>query len=222
MKLKKISDYHECDRPRERLAAKGPAALSDTELMAILIGSGSQKADVMETARRIVLLFEKGEIPEIEALQTIEGIGQAKAGTIAAALEFSRRRLVKKQVTIKSAKDVLPLVSDIVSKKQEYFICISLTGANEVIACRTITIGLLNSSQIHPREVFADAITDRAASVIFAHNHPSGQTTPSPDDVNVTKRLCRAGKILGIGCLDHIIVTAEDYYSFCDSGMMPE
>lgn len=221
MRLKKIRDYHEADRPREKLTNKGAAALTDTELMAILIGSGSKNADVIATARKIVRLFDNDEFPDMESLQTIEGIGLAKAGTIAAALEFSRRRLVKKKITVKSAKDILPLVSDIVSKKQEYFLCISMTGANEVIACRTVTIGLLNSSQIHPREVFADAITDRAASVIFAHNHPSGQTTPSPDDINVTKRLCSAGKILGINCLDHVIVTESDYYSFCDNGMMP-
>ncbi len=219
--MKKIKEFHAFDRPREKMATRGPEALSDTELMAVLLGSGTSQADVLQTARTVVRLFDNDIQPDMPALQRISGIGKAKAAVICAALEFSRRKLVNKKLIIREASDILPLVSDITTKKQEYFQCISLTGANEVIECRTITIGLLNSSQVHPREVFADAITDRAASVIFVHNHPSGQTKPSPEDVRVTQRLCDAGKILGISILDHIIVTEKEYYSFCDSGTLP-
>ncbi len=221
MKLKKISDYHEFDRPREKLVEKGAEALSDTELMAILIGSGTKNADVLTTSRKIVKQFKNEMQPTLKALQEIDGVGIAKACIIAAALEFSRRKLEKKSIIIRNADDILPLVSHIIPKKQEYFLCITLTGANEVITCRTITIGLLNASQVHPREVFADAITDRAASVIFVHNHPSGQLTPSRDDIAITKRLCEAGKIIGINCLDHVIVAESGHYSFCDNGIMP-
>ena len=219
--MKKLKDYHEFERPREKLVEKGAEALSDTELMAILIGSGTQKADVLTTSRKIVKRFDNEIVPTLATLQEIEGVGIAKACIISAAIEFSRRKLEKKSVIIREASDILPLVSHIISKKQEYFLCITLTGANEVIACRTITIGLLNASQVHPREVFADAITDRAASVIFVHNHPSGQLSPSRDDCAVTKRLCEAGKIIGINCLDHVIVTETGHYSFCDNGIMP-
>ncbi len=219
--MKKISDYHEFDRPREKLVEKGAEALSDTELMAILLGSGTKKADVLTTSRAIVKQFKSRMPPTLSSLQEVEGVGIAKACIISAALEFSRRKLEKKSVIIREAADIMPLVTDIILKKQEYFLCITLTGANEVIACRTITIGLLNASQVHPREVFADAITDRAASVIFVHNHPSGQLSPSRDDIAVTKRLCDAGQIIGINCLDHVIVTVGGHYSFCDNGIMP-
>lgn len=115
---------------------------------------------------------------------------------------------------INCAKDVLPLVSDIAGKQQEYFLCISLNGANEVIGKRVVTIGLVDKSPVHPREVFADVIADRAAAVIFAHNHPSGELQPSEADLHMHDQLTEAGKILGLRVLDHVIVTRKGYYSF--------
>ena len=128
--------------------------------------------------------------------------------------------MLKDTVKITCAQDVLPLVSDIAAKQQEHFVCISLNGANEVIEKRIVTIGLLDKSQIHPREVFADVIADRAASVIFVHNHPSGDLNPSEADKRTHEQLTEAGKILGLRILDHIIVTRKGYYSFQETGLI--
>jgi DNA repair protein RadC len=148
------------------------------------------------------------------------GWGLAKAAQILSAFELARRHLVKDTVKISCAKDVLPLLTDIAGKQQEYFLCISLNGANEVIEKRVVTIGLLDKSPVHPREVFADVIADRAAAVIFAHNHPSGNLQPSQSDLQLQDQLTEAGKIFGIRVLDHIIVTRKRHYSFQESGLI--
>jgi DNA repair protein RadC len=123
-------------------------------------------------------------------------------------------------VKIRSAKDVVPLVSHLANRQQEHFLTVSLNGAHEVIASRVVTVGLANSTQIHPREVFAEAISDRACAIIAAHNHPSGDLSPSTEDLAVTERLTQAGGILGIRLLDHIIFSANGFFSFAEAGMM--
>ena len=219
--MKHIKEIPHFDRPREKLAAKGPEALSDTELLAIILGSGIKGKDVFQVAHTILRKFdETKEKIDVKSLLSINGVGFAKACQIVAAFEFARRRLSTERVPIQKAEDVLPLISYLVEKKQEYFLCISLNGANEVIGNRVVTVGLLNTNQVHPREVFADAISDRAASVILAHNHPSGQLNPSPADLDTTKQLIKAGKILGISILDHIIITKKGYFSFKKSGLI--
>jgi len=219
--LKHIKDIPDFDRPREKLAARGPEALSDTELLAILLGSGVKGKDVFQVAHAILRKLDRDrEKVNVETLVSIEGVGLAKACQIVASFEFARRRLLRRSVVIQKAQDVLPLVSYIANKKQEYFVCISLNGANEVIGNRVVTVGLLNTNQVHPREVFADAISDRAASIILVHNHPSGVLKPSPDDLATTRQLVDAGRILGIPVLDHIIVTRKGYLSFKESGLM--
>ena len=130
------------------------------------------------------------------------------------AIEFAKSRPLKKKVIIKSPKDELPLISFIADKKQECFFCITLNGAHEVITNRIVTIGLINSAPIHPREVFSCAILDRAVAVIIAHNHPSGDPEPSNEDIVTTRQLVDAGKIIGIPVLDHIIITQGGYVSF--------
>jgi DNA repair protein RadC len=218
----RIRNIPDLDRPRERILEKGPEAMTDTELIALILGSGTKDTGVMALAESVLACFDGDVPPTLATLKSLRGIGTAKACQLAASLEFSRRRLMKKPLSIRKSRDVYPLVAHIAPKKQEHFLCLTLTGANEVIANRTITIGLLNSSQIHPREVFADAISDRAASVIFAHNHPSGQLHPSSEDIRVTERLCKAGEILGIYVLDHVIVAGNDLYSFRDQGLLPK
>jgi len=121
---------------------------------------------------------------------------------------------------IESAADVLPLIADIAGKSQEHFVCISLNGANEVIEKRVVTIGLLDRSLVHPRDVYADVISDRAAAVIFAHNHPSGDLQPSDEDFKTQDQLVQAAKILGIRVLDHVIVSKKGYYSFQEAGLI--
>jgi len=219
--LKHIKDIPDFDRPREKLAAKGPEALSDTELLAILLGSGIRGKDVFQVAHAILHKLDKDkEAIDIKNLIAIEGVGFARACQIVASFELARRRLVKESIVIKHAEDVLPLISYIGGKKQEYFLCISLNGANEVIGNRVITVGLLNTNQVHPREVFVDAISDRAASVILAHNHPSGVLKPSRDDIATTRQLVDAGKIIGISVLDHIIITRKGHLSLKEKGLM--
>jgi len=219
--LKQIKNIPNFDRPREKLAARGPEALSDSELLAVILGSGVKGKDVFQVARTILRKLDKDvKKTDINTLVSIEGVGFARACQIIASFEFARRRLLKESVFVQKPEDVLPLISHIADKKQEYFICISLNGANEVIENRIVTVGLLNKNQVHPREVFVDPIADRAASVIVAHNHPSGILTPSPDDIATTRQLIEAGKILGIDVLDHIIITKKDHLSFKESGLI--
>ncbi len=216
---KRIRDMPDVDRPREKLIAKGAAALSDVELLAVLLGSGVKGVGVLDLSAKILRKLE-GRLDRIDVvtLQSIEGIGQAKACQVVAAFELARRHLMKEKIVIREAEDVLPYLQGIRDKKQEHFVCVSLNGAHEVIESRVITVGLLNTNQVHPREVFADPITDRAAAVILAHNHPSGALKASPEDLALTKRLVKAGALLGITVLDHLIVTRKGYLSLKQEG----
>jgi DNA repair protein RadC len=209
--MKRVLDLCVEDRPREKLQTKGPAALSDFELLQVLIGSGNKQADVGKIAKNTLkLLQEHGADITYEQLKQVTGMGPARITEILAALELSKRYLIdSEQPIIDSPEKAVEQLSDIRDKKQEHFVVLSLDGANRLIAKRTITIGTLNSSLVHPREVFADAITDRAASIIIAHNHPSGSLTASGTDIEVTKRIKNTGKILGIKLADHIIVTKK-------------
>ena len=219
--MKKISAIPKQDRPREKLQAKGAEALSDLELMAILLGSGIKGHDVMTVAERILKVLDThNEKLNIDELKKIEGVGPAKATLIAAALEFVRRRIRPEGLKISFPADVLPLIANYADRKQEHFICISINGANEVITSRVVSVGLVNKTQVHPREVFADPITDRAAAIIVAHNHPSGSLLPSKEDIEVTKKLKTAGETLGIRLIDHVIFNHKEYYSFLEKGAL--
>jgi DNA repair protein RadC len=219
--VKTIKDLPKHSRPREKLREKGASALTDEELVAAILGMGTAGVDVRTIARQVASLIRehKGKLT-LDHLIEVPGMGLAKAAQILSAFELARRHLLKESVRITCAKDVLPLVADIAGRQQEYFVCISLNGANEVIEKRVVTIGLLDKSPVHPREVFADVIADRAASVIFAHNHPSGDLQPSEADLNVHGQLTEAGKILGLRVLDHIVVTRKGYYSFQEAGLI--
>ena len=219
--MKTIKDMPEHSRPREKLREKGAPALTDEELVAAILGRGMINIDVRTMARQVVsLVREHREKLALEHLTAIPGVKLAKAAQILSAFELARRYLLKDMVKITVAKDILPLVADIAGKQQEYFVCISLNGANEVIEKRVVTIGLLDKSPVHPREVFADVIADRAAAVIFAHNHPSGELQPSEADLRMHDQLTEAGKILGLRVLDHVIVTRKGYYSFQEAGLI--
>jgi len=215
---KRIVDIPVTDRPREKLQKYGAKALSDLELLAILLGSGTKKYDVMLLSKRMMkIIDEKGTHLNLEDLLEIKGIGVAKASTLIAAIEFVRRRIKPEGLKIKKPADVLPLIQHYSYRHQEHFLSISINGANEVIAARVVTIGLVNQSQIHPREIFADIIADRATSVIIAHNHPSGSLKPSKEDITITKKIKDSAQLLGIGLLDHIIFTPKGYYSFLEN-----
>jgi DNA repair protein RadC len=219
--VKTIKEIPEYDRPREKLRTKGVAALSDEELVQVILGRGVEGHDVRSMSKEIAGIIQEKKTGLTETdLTTIPGMGPAKAYQLIAAFELARRHLIKGTTKITKAEDVLPLLTDIASKQQEYFVCISLNGANEVIEKRVVTIGLLNHSQVHPREVFADVIADRAASVIFAHNHPSGELQPSEADLKIHEQLIQAAKILGIRVLDQIIVTKRGHCSFQEVGLI--
>ena len=204
--------------PREKLATTGPRALSDEELLAVMLGSGTRGAPGQTVASRVLPLLEGSGEPDLVALQNVSGIGPSKAYLLVASLEFARRRIRPEGITIKRASDVTPLVTHLLDRRQEHVVSISLSGAHEVIKVRTVSIGLLTSCPIHPREVFVGPITDHAFSVILVHNHPSGDPTPSEEDKKVTRQLSQAAATLGIKLLDHIIVARRGYYSFQEAG----
>jgi DNA repair protein RadC len=209
------------DRPREKLIAKGPGALSDQELLAILLGSGTPAIDVMTLAGKLSrIVDQKGLSLKLEDLTSTEGMGPAKATLILAAIEFARRRIKPDGTKITTPADLLPLVRHYADRKQEHFLCATINGANEVLNVRVISIGLIDRSPVHPREVFADAVADRASGIIVAHNHPAGNLEPSPGDTEVTRQLKAAGENVGIQLLDHIIFNRTGYFSFLESGRL--
>lgn len=219
--MKQIKSIPEFDRPREKMEKKGAKALSDLELLAVLLGSGIQGKDVFAVARDILKLAQ-GDFNNInlEKLRDIEGVGLAKACQIMAAIEFSKRFLIKEGIKVKNIDDVIKLVEELRAKKQEYFLSLTLDGASYLIQKRTVFIGTLNHSIVHPREVFADAISDRAAGIIFVHNHPSGNVDPSKEDIAITNRLLEVGKMVGIEVIDHVIVGKDGCFSFQAEGML--
>jgi DNA repair protein RadC len=221
--LKTIKELPEHSRPREKLRERGPESLTDEELVAAILGMGTAGIDVRTIAKQVAgLIREHRETLRLDQLLSVSGMGLAKSSQILSAFELARRHLVNEAVRIDSATDVLPLLADITTKSQEHFVCITLNGANEVIERRIVTIGLLDRSLVHPRDVFADVISDRAAAVIFAHNHPSGNLAPSDEDLKTQDRLVQAARILGIRVLDHIVVGKKGHFSFQEAGLISE
>lgn len=219
--MKTIKDLPEHSRPREKLREKGAASLTDEELVAAILGKGTAGSDVRTMSRQVAaLIHDYREGLTLDHLLSVPGMGLAKAAQILSAFELARRYLIKEVVKIQSAEDVVPLLADIAGKSQEHFVCITLNGANEMIQKRIVTIGLLDRSLVHPRDVFADVIADRAAAVIFAHNHPSGDLQPSDADMKTQEQLVQAAKILGFRVLDHVIVSRKGYFSFQEAGLI--
>ncbi|MCL2078977.1 MAG: DNA repair protein RadC [Oscillospiraceae bacterium] len=202
--------------PREKLVKKGAGALSDLELLQVVIGSGGKGNDFKQIAKNLNALVNKlgAENVTYADVKAIKGIGEAKAAVIFAALEFWKRRIIKQAAPlVDSPEKAVELLSHIKNKKQEHFVLLTLNGARRLINSRVVTIGTLMSSLVHPREVFSYAIEDRAASIIVAHNHPSGFLDISDNDREVTKRLRQVGDIVGIRLDDHIIVAGDEFVS---------
>lgn len=208
------------DRPREKLEIKGSSALSDLELLMILLSSGNAKRRVNEIALDLLNLLDTKVDATTEEIAKINGIGMAKASVISAALELGRRRVVRNGNNISTPRDIYLEIKHYASREQEQFIVIVLNGAHEIINIFTATIGLVNRALIHPREVFSDPIERRATAIVLAHNHPSGVLEPSREDITTTSRLAESGEILGIRVVDHIIFTTKSYYSFREHGLM--
>jgi DNA repair protein RadC len=189
--------------------------------LAVLLNTGIRGKNVAVLAAELLELLDREKnIPPLRDLQSLSGMGVGKACSVAAMLEFGRRRWGAAGTRIRQPQDIYGLLRHHADRKQERFLCLSLNGAHEVLALRIVSIGLVNRTIVHPREVFADPISDRAAAVIVAHNHPSGQLTPSPEDDEITARLEAASGVLGLNFLDHIIFTESAWFSYRESGRM--
>lgn len=209
--LKSVSKF---ERPREKLAKYGAGKLTDAELLAILLRTGTKELNVLKLAQKILKKFEGKQIVDltIADLKTIHGIGTVKASEIIACFELGKRMLKdKKSVLVLTPKDVWEQMADIRASKKEHFVVFYLDTRHQEIKREVVSVGTLNESLAHPREVFEGAIKHNAAAIIVAHNHPSGSIEPSQDDIEITKRLIHAGRLLDIRVLNHVIVTSEKY-----------
>ena len=222
----RIKDLPKIDRPREKLVSKGSQNLKDEELLAILLGTGVEGKNVLEVSRQILRKFSKKRLLKMkyEDLSKIKGIGPAKACTILASAELVKRALKIQDETlpiIRSTKDVVAQAVYLRDRSREHLMTIYLNARNEMVWKKQSTfIGTLNANLVHPREIFEEALKHNSASVILVHNHPSGDSEPSEDDLEITKRIIEAGKIMGIDVLDHIIITKIKAFSFKDNKLI--
>jgi DNA repair protein RadC len=222
-----IRDFPEDERPRERFMKNGPQSLSNHELIAILLRTGTKEESVLQLSNRLLTQFEglrllKGAT--LEEMTEIKGIGQTKAIQILAAVELGRRvsnLAFDERYVIRSPEDGAKyMMNDMRFLTQEHFVCLYLNTKNQVIHKQTIFIGSLNASIVHPREVYREALKRSAASIIALHNHPSGDPAPSREDVEVTKRLSECGKIIGVDLLDHLIIGENKFVSLKEKGYL--
>lgn len=217
--FKSIQEMPETERPREKIEARGPLALSDLELICLILGSGVKNYPVQFIAGEIldIISQKKGDIT-FDDLLCVNGLGKAKASLICASLELGRRLGSGIKKHISDSKEVWQQIRHYGDRDQEHFLCITLNGALEVIDVHVVTIGLCNKTLVHPREIFSRAIKLNATAIIIAHNHPSGNLEPSSDDLEVTRAVINAGNILGIKLLDHIIFSYDNYRSLKETG----
>ena len=218
----KIKDLPKIDLPREKLAKYGSEKLKDYELLAIILGSGIEGLNVLELSKKILEVTKKIGLKKITLadLLKIKGLGNAKASQVFVVLELGKRLNAEKKPEVLSASDVWNFCADIRGLQREHFVAFYLDTQNCVIERQTISIGTLNSSLVHPREVFELGVKLSVASIIIAHNHPSGDLNPSIEDKKITERLVEAGKILGIEVVDHIILGKSGYLSFQDKHLL--
>lgn len=218
--MAKIKETPYAERPREKLIKKGAGALRDSELLAILLRTGQRNKNVVELARDILRKHKTGLADvSIEELIRTHGLGKVKAAEVVACFELGRRYLKGKRTKIYlKPSDVWKELKDIRNNKKEHFVVLFLDTHKQEVRREVISVGTLTESLAHPREVFEPAIRCSAAAVMVAHNHPSGDPTPSDEDIEITRRLRDAGDILGIDLIDHVIVTNDDYKSFKQEG----
>ena len=221
----KIKDLPKSDRPREKLIAKGAENLKDSELLAILLRTGKAGKNVIEIASQILTKHSKKRLLQMtyQDLVKIGGIDSAKATPLLAAFELAKRALEVNDTnlpTISTPKDVVAQLTDLRHNKKEHFIALYLNARNQLVYKETISMGTLNANLVHPREVFEPALKHSAAGIMVAHNHPSGDPKPSEDDLEITKRLVEAGKMMGVELLDHVIIATSNHFSFKEERLM--
>lgn len=224
-----IKELPQEERPREKLLSKGPMALSNAELLAILLRTGSKQDSVMRVAERLLKQYEALGISAFSTLSPqemskIKGIGLVKAATVAAAIELGKRLhsiAALERPVIRSPHEVADLLmSRMRYETKEHFVVVLLSTKHHVIATPTVSVGILNASLVHPREIFREAISHSAASIILVHNHPSGDPTPSQEDVSLTQKMVEAGRLLDISVLDHVIIGDSKYVSLKEKGII--
>lgn len=218
----RIKDISKENRPIERLEKKGASTLSDAELLAVILKTGTKEENVIDMSNRLISKYgvDKLSSCSLKELQEIKGIGKVKASQIVALFEFNKRHNLPKPYgkPIKTAKDVFDYCSPKLSgSDKEHFMILHLNTRNRIIKDEIVSIGTLNSFLIHPREVFKSAIKESANAIILVHNHPSGDIEPSEEDNKITEILFKAGDLLSIKVLDHVIIGHEKYYSYKDS-----
>ncbi len=222
IEFRSIKEMPVQDRPREKMLSSGPLGMSDIELLCLILGSGSRSRPVQDLAQELLaLLDERGcENLSVDDIASISGLGRAKASAICACLEIGRRFSFSRARACKEPSRVFELVRHYGDRQQEHFLVVMLNGAHELIGVNLVTVGLVNRTLVHPREVFAEPLKLRATAIVLAHNHPSGNLEPSPDDLEVTLRLRKAGLLLGVEVLDHIIFCTDGYRSMMETGEM--
>jgi len=217
-----IKDYHKIEQPREKLIKYGPSKLATSELLAIVLRTGLKGSNVIQVAESALRKYKGTSLVNagFDELKKIKGIGSVKAGELIACFELGRRLLRDKPARlILSPREIWEQLRDLRDNKKEHFVAFFLDTQNREIKRELISVGTLNASLIHPREVFEPAVKHLASHIIIAHNHPSGSLEPSEEDLSVTKRLIDAGRLLGIEVLDHVIVTGGGYMSFKEKNL---
>ena len=205
----------------EKIMQYGIKGLGDRELIEGLISPYiAKKVDSRKLADTILEAMDRNSSPSIEELKAIHGVSEELASGILIALELGRRKGAKKKRAITCPADIYSEIRHYADDEQEHFIVMALNGAHEITFIKRVSTGLVNRTIVHPRETFADALKERASAIVIAHNHPSGTLSPSEDDKDVTIRLVKAGELLGIKVIDHLIVTQDGYFSFLEHGLM--
>lgn len=212
-----MRDLPVSQRPREKLLREGPQTLNDAELVAVLLGSGTAGRSALQVARELVARSDLARIPPQELRRT-PGVGPARAASLAAGIELGRRLAFPAGPLVETPEDACELVADMADLDREHFRALYLDARRRMLACETISVGTLTASLVHPREVFRPALRLAAASLVVAHNHPSGDPTPSAEDAALTRRLRRAGEILGIELVDHVIIGRWGFVSLKELG----